>query len=381
MRIGFLFSTKVIDLFSHMLRNIINYKDLFIIVPENFNYNNNIDYFKFNNIEENNIIYYSKDKIIEIINSFDFIIITEYVDLKYYIDINYLYKINKDLKIYFIMHGITQIFYNNKEIHSDFDNKVKKIFKDWINNVNTNNLKIILCCKNLYEILNEYCSKDNLIKLNSLPQFKLNDIIFNQKNNFKYINDIIIFPTVLKDINKDNKLNNLIKIIRDNYPDKKIVIKLKSKMKSLLNEIKSLNDDNILIDFGIYHTSYYFKSFLNIILDGGTTFFESLLYNKKTLMHKINLDNFYYQNYPIEFNKLLISYDLNTFTDNLDKINNETYFDEEYNKDIKKLIKFHIGVEEISNFEEDFKENIIYPYLVEKNNNLKKIYNELINKQ
>ena len=374
MKLCILFSSNIIKNFNQ-LRNIFNIYDITLLfhisLKENIKNNLNNNYFQYNNIYSKNIVYYHDDNLLKILNLYDILFLLETPVLNYF-------NIDKDIdinpKIYFLHHGVTAMFPNN----SIEKKRLIKTFRLWMNNEKVN---IITCCTNLHTILTNLNIK-NLYKINSLPQFYLNDKYLNNK----YINDIVIFPTIFGLKHDINELNKIINILNNRFNYKNIIIKLKSKCEShefIQIQIKNLKKKykNINFEFGIQNSSYYFNSFLTIILDGGTTFMESLILNKKTIMHKINVVNIHYQNYPIEFNKLLISYDLNTFTDNLDKINNETYFDEEYNKDIKKLIKFHIGVEKISNFEEDFKENIIYPYLVEKNNNLKKIYNKLINKQ
>ena len=309
----------------------------------------------------------------EVLNNFDIIIFLD----------GYIFQTYKEFdihllkpKLFYLTHGI-HLIYDIEDYKKKYNTN---IFEKWINVHKHLKLNYITCCNYLHKnLIYEGIESKYIHKINSLPQFQ-EDILLFKSNNVELYKDCIIIFICQEEIVKYTKknLSKIIQLIRKYYTKNKIYFKIKSIKNEYISIYKSydievLNENTNIFDFK--------KSSLILILEGGTSFLECLQFNPNVILLKLSKSEKYYTFYPIEFNKLLISYDLNTFTDNLEKINNETYFDEEYNKDIKKLIKFHIGVEEISNFEEDFKKNIIYPYLVEKSNNLKKKYNELINKQ
>lgn len=279
-----------------------------------------------------NIIFYKKEDLNRIVNDFDVIFIQDSPKIDF--------EPKKSLKIYFIHHGITSIFKNFKEYNN--------IFSLWLEMTNKyKNYYIISMCNNLQKMLLSYgCKK--VIKTNSIPQIIVNDIFYEEQTKF---NDcVVIFYTVCSNI---NKFIELLDLIKKTFPSKQIIIKCKSQstLKKFTNNI--INKYNLLIYSNEYHISQFFKCYLPIFINGGTSLIEYLKYNKKFILHFIE-DNKYYQKFPITFNKLLISNNSYEFFKNLKIIKNDNYFDIAFENDIKQLMNFCIGSDNFSNFDDDF---------------------------
>ena len=362
-KIGFLF--KEIRLshnnFRH-LRNIfkidnLNIEYLFLdsnkkdILNSEYIRNNNIDLEKIkilnNNIEKNLLI----------LNKFDIIIMCIFPTLKRYIG-NIDDRINKNIIKIYLHHGLSPIYsIDELKKKKDGENYIK-LFKERSLQWNKYNYYVLTCCNHLSNLL-IYCglSKNNLLKTSSLPQFNLNKIYTNIKTNFDFNNTILIILGEKRQEIKDNYLESLIKIIRDIYPEKKILIKSKfgssSSYNFILKKFKNIN----FISFQKY-LGNYLNCYINIITSGSTSYTESLIHNNKTIFFNNigNDEKYMFFDFPIflKKTKLLLCDNYIDFKHNLLKTNDKKYFDEEYEIDKKKFINFCIGRNELENFNIEF---------------------------
>jgi|SaaInlStandDraft_6_1057023.scaffolds.fasta_scaffold03401_8 hypothetical protein len=320
-------------------------------------------YIKHNNIKHNNIKFLTDDldNIIDTLNKYDIILmcvfpfISEYINEKFNDRIEK--RINKNIIKIYIHHGLYKVFDIDQLVNKKKGDRVIRTFDNRSPLLNRFKYKIVTCCENYQKLLfNSNFRKTNIIKTNSLPQFDLNNYLYNKVK--KRENEIIIFIGETVEQIKDNIIFKLIDVIRKIYPDKKIFIKIKftTNIKNFEKYLIS-NYKNIEL---LSHDKYlgdYLKCFLCIITGGGTSFFENINFNKKTILfqYKINsFDKTLFFKYPDIFNKLPICDNLENIEKIIKNIEHDTYFDNNYYNDIKKLNNFHIGHEKIMNFKYEF---------------------------
>ncbi len=364
-KICYIFSPKLLNIFSSFSRNLFYNYHLHYIFP--YGYKINKDY---HNIPDDRIFFYKNDnELMKLITVYDNILTTETYDLKWYItDIDNQEKLNiliKDKKIYFLTHGITGVYGKEEKDYC--------LFKNWAYTINTKNIYIITICNIIYKILlnrlKKYEDYDNnrekLIKLNTLPQFSL------ELNRKLYPNSIVIFPTI-HNTYYALLINEISNIIYKIYGKINIFIKCKSKLG--LDEyrrgkggeehfIRTLGKNNKIKLINNKPITDFLHCKKIICLQGGTSYFEALTYNKHTFAI-FTQENRHYNKIPLKFNKLLISNSINEFEKQLLLSDKDGYFDKEYDDEIKKLYQFQIGEDSLSkNTQETFDpliENIIF---------------------
>jgi hypothetical protein len=356
-KIGYLFPNLNSNALRH-LRNIFMIDELNMIIFIDETNKNIIDniYFKENNIKNKDIFFYNVNNLLKKINELDIILTCFNPDISIIFDKKNIFNI-KNIKpqIIYIHHGLIELFITKDSIQED-----NEFIKEWNNKVsylNKFNIKFITCCNNLYNLMsNLKLNKKNLYKINSLPQFDLNKNIY--KNFNKYINSILIVISESNNIDFNN-IYKIINILRKNYPLKEIILKFKvykKKYKTYFENISN-NYDNIKL---FYHEKYLFEfinSYFIIITSGGTSFLESLMFNKKVILYQDNNKKSTFSSYTFKLNKLLIINDLNHLENKIKLIENDKYFDDEYTNEIDYIKKFHIN-SVINNFKIEFK-NII----------------------
>ena len=355
--IGYLFSNLNGIFFRH-LRNIFHYNELnmkILFIEENKNKLDNI-FINENNIKKSDIIFYNTNNLLSIINSFDIIITCSNVDITSYFGFkNFNENIIKNIKpiLIYIHHGLIEFFnINDYKIKHEND---YTIWKNRILDMNKYNIKFITCCNNLNNLLDELnYNKLNKFKINSLPQFDLNKHIFN--NFSKYSESILIVVGETQYLNINN-IENLINILQNSYPSKKINLKFKFRNNGTINcksNIEKKKYKNVNFYFEEKYLFEFINSFLIIITSGGTSFMETLMYNKKVILFQPNkgLDQFH--KYPFNLNKLFIINDFNSFKKTLNLLlENKEYFNKQYDNEINKIINFHIG-NKVTKFKDDF---------------------------
>ena len=295
----------------------------------------------FNSEEKKNIVYFEYDSFYyKYLEEYDYIIISEKLNLDYYfVD----FKLVNKSKIIFIDHGFKEIYMLNN-IYERW-----KKYEDY--------KYIITCCNNLYSKIKKI---KNVVKFNSLPQFNklLTEKVKIKKNKNKEKNFILIvlgYSFLLKNDNYEEEISKFINYIIKKFPYKKIFIKEKSKsiIKNIFKNTKIIDNNNDLI-------YKYYDSYLTIILENGTGYFESLIVNNNTILIEI----FNEVKIKEKYNYLLIaeSYDdLNEIIK--EKINNNFYFSsKEYKHEKIKYINNKIGQKSIKDFNDEF------IYLLKNNN-------------
>ena len=328
-KIGYLFPNLGGIAFRH-LRNIFLFNELnmkILITENNKKMLDNI-FINKNNIKNKDIIFYNINNLLSIINKFDIIITCSNPDITTYFNSkNYNENIMKSIKpkVFYIHHGLIEYFNIDKCKTND-----KKAYDAWRNRVlymNKYNIKFITCCKNLNNLLDNFnYNKENKYKINSLPQFNLNKYMYN--NFLDYKDSILIVIGENQNLNINN-IEKILNILQDKYPLKKIILKFKfryneSPLGKKFKNIQCYFEEKYLFEF--------INSFLIIITSGGTSFMESLMYNKKVILfqHKNKPDRFH--NYPFKLDKLFIVDNFDLLQKSLSLLENEKYFDEKYNK-------------------------------------------------
>lgn len=194
---------------------------------------------------------------------------------------------NYDNKIYYIQHGL----FNN----ASYD----RISRLW-----SEKIKYIVCDKHCYEIVKNKITK-NIFKINGLPQFdrfigKKKTIEFNREKIYEKLkipkNKKIIF-IIGSSYNYKEKTNdiilNIISILDNILNDYYILIKDKTKInyQNLEKKIKKnsliiLNNNELIYD--------YLTANIIIVIEGGTSYIESLLMNPKVILYqKYNKSSFF----------------------------------------------------------------------------------------
>lgn len=357
MKLGYLFSINILFHMKGHVRNLFYHKDMIYIFPSNYKIPS-----VFNYINKQNTLYYDSDNaemLYSILKDFDMLFVTEHFSLDFY-NLKKYKEILKDISIYFIAHGTTG-FYELNENTLKLTRKKVSPFNGWANFILQNkNTYFITCCnfiqKHLLNLTNN--KTDQIIKVNHLPQFSLNDILYNNvtsKSKLDYLhNSVVIFPVyhdkenieiiklIVMNLIGDNK-NIIIKIKpKVNYkPDTLVAISMQKWQNDLKPSLKKYNDININITTDS-NNAQYFHCDKVITLKGGTSFFEALTYNNKTFNIEFE-DRWEYQHLPISFNKLLICNNINEFKTKLELIKNEKYFDNNYEKEKERLFAFQIG--------------------------------------
>jgi hypothetical protein len=333
---GFLLSRKVNTKFKNHDRVLFFNTNFMYILPIGYEIPSHIDY-----INKNNSLYYSDDSsLYEILIRFQHIIVSETMNLTWYLN-SEKYKKLKQIQIWFITHGLTTLYDNDRLLVT---------FKGWKKAFLKNKkIKVLVCCNILYDILNQLCpnNKNQIIKINSLPQFYNNLNILKSVNHNDFEKTICIVSSILSDIEIDH-IHLIVNTINNLYKNTNIVIKIKSKYSlkafdDLINVLKN-KCKNITIDF--FSPIVNFVSCKKIIvLSGGTSFFEILQYNNNTFIYP--LYNIYYTEIPLDFKKLLIPSDVTEFEKYLKLSDNEKYFNDEYMIEKKNLFKFQMGTDKI----------------------------------
>lgn len=246
--------------------------------------------------------------------------------------------VSSDKKIYYIHHGIS--------ILSDYN----KILNTW-----SKNIYFFLCDIRTFDFVKNNLT-NKIFKINGLPQFDYilknkQLIIKNKINIYKKLNirkdkkTILIVGGSKRNTENDIDLINLIKNILCDYH---IILKNKIPVRSI--DIDRYNIPNFsLLDHNeiIYD---YFCCDIIIVIEGGTTFIESLLINPKTVLYQINdYTNDQEDNYRIyNYNLLIIKEKkkLKNILINLDRNN----IKKKYLTKINDYIKFIIGdnIEKVS---------------------------------
>ena len=370
MKICFLFPKIINHTNQRHLRNIFFIEELdidYLFTYENiFNKNKifNNFYIKNNNIPHDNIKFLTDnlDKNIEILNYYDTIIICVYHFISEFIYKKFSTRIerriNKNIQKIYIHHGLYKVFYIDKLINKNRGYRINEIFKEMSKMSNRFNYKIITCCNNYQKLLlYSKFNESNLIKTNSLPQFDFNHHLYN--NIIKKQNkDIIIFIGEKVEQIKDDIVYKLIDMLRRIYTKKRILIKIKFTTKIKLFKKKLFEKfDNIELLNEESYLGNYLKCYLCIVTGGGTSFFENINFNKKTILFQYKIDEYdstLFFKYPDIFKKLPICNDLKGLKKELNYISDDSFFDKDYYKDIKNLNKFHIGHKKILNFKNDF---------------------------
>lgn len=220
--------------------------------------------------------------------------------------------------------------------HGIFDNtfKYENLKKNW-----SPNIKYIVGDIYAYSILKKHNKK--VYKINGLPQFEclLTNNIYNKNDICKKYNLdfdkklVLIINGTSCHINYVNVIKKLSNIINEIYPNS--IIFLKNKRTQSDKDYKNLKIKNlILIDSNtmIYN---YLNSDINIIIDGGTSFMESLLVNKNTILYPIS------NKITNNFNLMISKNDkgIKNYLENIKK----TKYDINYDNDVQKYIKNIIG--------------------------------------
>ena len=364
MKLAYLFSENILFHMAGHIRNLFYHPDMIYIFPSNykvpsvFNYVNN----------ENTVYYDNEEMLYSIVKDIDILFVTENFKLKYFFPemhkTNKLEKYEEMLKhisIYFIHHGITGYYKIDKKT-CELWGKTQSPFTIWTDYLlEHKNTFLITCCNFIQKhVLNlsENKLQNQIIKVNHIPQFSYNHILYNNgksESELEYLHkSVVIFPVF-----HNNVCTETIQTIVKNLigVNKNIIIKLKPKVnyKSSSNARqtiikwqddlqKSLNDYN-----GINVTitsdsnnAQYFHCDKIITINGGTSFFEALTYNNKTFNIQFT-ESFPYQKLPGIYNKLLICNDINEFKTKLDLIKDKNYFDNGYEKEKEKLFALQIG--------------------------------------
>jgi hypothetical protein len=333
------------------LRNIFICRDLNMKILLHSSNKNLVEtnFLKKNIITNDDIIFYDKN-IIDLLNCCTIIIHCMNPDITKYLGSNnfdekILNKIKS--KIFYIHHGISSI-YNIESIKAKNINYYK-IWSHYVQKMNKYNMKFITACKHLINMLKHYnFNHNNLFKTKSLPQFDLNEKLKN--TNKKYLNSIIIVIGENESLNTNN-IKNIINVIKNNYPDKEIIIKFKFKFK--FNNV--IFDKNIKCYYENTSLFEFIDSYLIIVTSGGTSYFELLMYNNKVILFQPNSKLFYYDSYPFELKKLIIVDNCDLLDEKIKLLENNLYFDKEYELEIEKIKDFHVD-KQINNFSDDFRE-------------------------
>jgi hypothetical protein len=354
-KIGYLFPNLNGIALRH-LRNIFLFNELnmkILITENNKKMLDNI-FINKNNIKNKDIIFYNINNLLSIINKFDIIITCSNPDITTYFNSkNYNENIMKSIKpkVFYIHHGLVEYFnINNYKINN------KKEYDAWKNRIlymNKHNIKFITCCKNLNNLLDNFnYNKKNKYKINSLPQFNLNKYMYN--NFLDYKDSILIVISENENLNINN-IEKLVNILQTKYPLKKIILKFKFRYNESTNckNILEKKFKNIQFYFEEKYLFEFINSFLIIITSGGTSFMESLMYNKKVMLFQPNNRLKKFHNYPFKLDKLFIVDNFVLLQKSLNLLENEKYFDEKYNNEINKIINFHVG-DKITDFKDDF---------------------------
>lgn len=343
--IGFVFSRKVNTIFKTHDRVLFFNRNFIYILPEGYEIPSNIDY-----INKENSLYYTDDlSLFNILQKFEHIILSETMNLQWYLEseeYRHLKQIN-DGKIWYITHGIASMY--NEELKDTYR-------KMGITTRENKHVNVLVLCNFIYKALIELCpnNKDQIIKINSLPQFFNNENIVKSVNRDDFKNTICIVGCILSD-NEIDHIHLLVDTINNLYKDTNIVVKYKSKYSDvptkyksrrvvdLINKLKS-KSENISVDFYSPIVKYAYSKKI-IVIAGGTSYFEILQYNNNTFIYP--LYNKYYTKIPLDFKKLLIPNDVSEFEKYLKLSDNEKYYDDEYMIEKKKVFKFQMGTNEI----------------------------------
>lgn len=370
-KICFLFSYHILDMFKGHLRNIFYHENMDYIFPKG--HISTLDYIT----SKNSYYYDSNSSLLQILNNYEVILVTETFtienwffkkDNQYHVELKKFLLIKEKTPIIFLTHGFTCVYSREAQ---------KKIFKRWVCELNNkkSNIYFVVACQIIYELLKNDTNKENhkkIIKVAYLPQFNRNLLISNNKN---YENSIIILPTLYdEDCIKD--IEKILSILKKKYHYCDIIIKVKDKamfdvrcskffesMKKIdqmfSNNFNSFEVTVMTLSGQVFHTSK-----LVICLNGGTSFFEYLNYNNKTIwFHSLSFSRTdrvnFYECIPIKFNKLFISNDLKQFEEYLVQSQNENYFDKTYQDEKKRIFKFQTGNIKLLDNENNFLTNIL----------------------
>lgn len=346
MKLAFLFSKYVLSHMQGHVRNLFHHPDMLYIFPSGYELP---PYFSYLN-NENVLFYEDSESLYSIIKEVDMLFLTEFYSLKDYMEKEYIKtkayeKDFKNLSIYFIAHGVTGFYSQNDFAH------IKKAspFTLWAKHLKENkDTTIITCCnfinKHLSNSTHEY-NEHQLIKSDCIPQFLNNDILYNlpmSKSKKEYLkNSTVIFP-VLHDQSNVDIISSIAKKLVGTT--KNLIIKLKPKTNyipgtlqfsrikqfrsALKQSLKDIDEINAVITSDPNNVQYFHCGKV-ITINGGTSFFESLTYNNKTFNIEFDCCK-EYQNIPFNSNKLLICKDINDFDEKLKLIENENYFDSDY---------------------------------------------------
>lgn len=345
-KIGYLFSQMNNHNNIRHLRNIfkndkLNIKYLFLENDKNIHSN---FYLKENNINVSDLIFYNNNNFINIINSFDIILMCIAPDISWYINDKNFYnetiynKIN--VKLIYIHHGLISM-YNLDNL--DVSSQKKYLYnslKSKVDYINKYNITYITCCRNLYKIMKNL-KVNNLIKINSLPQFDLNKMIFEKFSLYK--DDIVICIGDSGKINYD--LLKRIIIILKKYYNKKIIIKTKFSDKNEIKKKLNMFKDIIVYSYELF-IGNLLNNFLSIIINGGTSFVDFLMFNNKTiLINDYNSEHKYpFDKYPFDISKIFVLSDINKLDEIINIINNKPeYFDEKFQIEKEQIFNFHIN--------------------------------------
>ena len=347
---GYLWSPAINTVFKSHIRNIFFRDDIYYIFPKNVDLPSCINYLN----DENIIIYNDDSELFNILTKFNTIILSEFFKLEWYIKNNNYIKKLKLLNLIYIAHGLHTVY-------DDYESKTKTpIIMKFIDELNDNKkLTILTACNIMYNIINNNISNETrkrCIKINSIPQFQFNEINYNLilDKNSKIKNSIVIFLTEYE-INELNIVHEIINFLKNYYENVKFILKLKSKVdvsnkyvqyKKLLEDFQ-LKQKNVFID---YNTDFgtLMHSQLNIILFGGTTFFESLYFNDKTFLFRPWSNFACPSKFPLKFNKLLISDNFEKFKLQYKNSLNSKYFDKEYYNEKKMIYKYQMNVDKLN---------------------------------
>ena len=304
--------------------------------------------YDFLNNKNLNIIEYDPINKYKIFNNFDIIIFLD----------NYIFQTYKEFdihllkpKLFYLTHGI-HLIYDIEEYKKKYNTN---IFEKWIDIHKHLKLNYITCCNYLHKnLIYEGIKPKYIHKINSLPQFQ-EDILLFKSNNVELYKDCIIIFICQEEIVKytKKKLSKIIQLIRKYYTKNKIYFKVKKEYKR--------DRFDFLYKFGIdilNETTNIFnfkKAKLIIILEGGTSFLECLQFNQNVLLLKLSKSEKYYTFYPDDnrFKELFICNNLNHFDILLRKI--KTYiYDDKYKEAIQNINLFHCSNKIINRFNIDF---------------------------
>jgi len=297
----------------------------------------------------------SEDDIVAKLNEYDVLITGTTYAFWGIFGKNVFNRLNKNIVTIFIPHGVEPM--STKEVFlSKTDSKevigyMRKCVKDF-----DPNFYLLSCCLNTKMRWVECAgfSENKFIKIDTIPQFDLNQKYFDDENT-NLDDTILIFTPDLKNISNPrtpywiDMLKRLFTIITKYYPEKKLILNLKKENPAFIEKYFMDFTNLTVTSSGTNYQepiSRYIKCYATIVVAGSTVFYEHMLVKNRVFLFNNLPDNTDVREstkIPIKINKLLVSENYDEFEERIKSSTDENYFDNEFEKEKMEFITLHRG--------------------------------------